>query len=63
MSFRSTLAVAALGATVLLSPLAAGAAPAGWVAAWATALQPIPDLAAPPPLYRAPDVADRKSVV
>lgn len=59
MSFRSTLAVAALGATVLLSPLAAGAAPAGWVAAWATALQPIPDLAAPPPLYRAPDVAGR----
>ncbi|MBX4145361.1 SGNH/GDSL hydrolase family protein, partial [Ralstonia pickettii] len=35
------------------------AAPAGWVAAWATALQPIPDLAAPPPLYRAPDVAGR----
>lgn len=59
MSFRSTLAVAALGATVLLSPLAAGAAHAGWVAAWATALQPIPDLAAPPPLYRAPDVAGR----
>ncbi|MBN3818502.1 SGNH/GDSL hydrolase family protein, partial [Paraburkholderia sp. Se-20369] len=48
MSFRSSLAAAALGAAVLLSPLAAGAAPAGWVAAWATALQPIPDLAAPP---------------
>ncbi|KVD90371.1 GDSL family lipase [Burkholderia stagnalis] len=59
MSFRSSLAAAALGASVLLSPFAAGAAPAGWVAAWATALQPIPDLAAPPPLYRAPDVAGR----
>ncbi|ABA50064.1 lipolytic protein G-D-S-L [Burkholderia pseudomallei] len=34
-------------------------APARWVASWATALQPIPDLAAPPPLYRAPDVAGR----
>ncbi|AOJ61289.1 GDSL family lipase [Burkholderia ubonensis] len=59
MSFRSTLAAVALGASVLLSPLAAGAAQAGWVAAWATALQPIPDLASPPPLYRAPDVAGR----
>ncbi|AOK15398.1 GDSL family lipase [Burkholderia cepacia] len=59
MSFRSSLAAVALGASVLLSPLAAGAAQAGWVAAWATALQPIPDLAAPPPLYRAPDVAGR----
>ncbi|KVZ45510.1 SGNH/GDSL hydrolase family protein [Burkholderia ubonensis] len=59
MSFRSSLAAVALGASVLLSPLAAGAAQAGWVAAWATALQPIPDLALPPPLYRAPDVAGR----
>ncbi|MXN77331.1 SGNH/GDSL hydrolase family protein [Burkholderia sp. 4701] len=59
MSFRSSLAAAALGASALLSPLAAGATPAGWVAAWATALQPIPDLAAPPPLYRAPNVAGR----
>ncbi|KWA79601.1 GDSL family lipase [Burkholderia ubonensis] len=59
MSFRSSLAAVALGASVLLSPLAAGAAQAGWVAAWATALQPIPDLASPPPLYRAPDVAGR----
>lgn len=46
---------------------ALAAAPAGaaqpsdphWVAAWATALQPIPDLAAPPPLYRTPAVAGR----
>ncbi|PCE30910.1 SGNH/GDSL hydrolase family protein [Burkholderia ubonensis] len=59
MSFRSSLAAVVLGASVLLSPLAAGAAPAGWVAAWATALQPIPELASPPPLYRAPDVAGR----
>ncbi|KUZ75102.1 GDSL family lipase [Burkholderia ubonensis] len=59
MSFRSSLAAVALGASVLLLPPAAGAAQAGWVAAWATALQPIPDLASPPPLYRAPDVAGR----
>ncbi|MDW9226007.1 GDSL-like Lipase/Acylhydrolase family protein [Burkholderia cepacia] len=61
MSFRSSIAAAVLGAAAFVSPLAASAsaAPAGWVAAWATALQPIPDLAAPPPLYRAPDVAGR----
>ncbi|OXJ06265.1 MULTISPECIES: SGNH/GDSL hydrolase family protein [Burkholderia] len=61
MSFRSSIAAAVLGAAVSVSPLAASAsaAPAGWVAAWATALQPIPDLAAPPPLYRAPDVSGR----
>ncbi|WP_353254912.1 SGNH/GDSL hydrolase family protein [Burkholderia anthina] len=61
MSFRSSFVATLLGASVFLSPLAASAAPApaGWVAAWATALQPIPDLAAPPPLYRAPDVAGR----
>ncbi|WP_396329643.1 SGNH/GDSL hydrolase family protein [Burkholderia anthina] len=61
MSFRSSVVATVLGASVFLSPLAASAsaAPAGWVAAWATALQPIPDLAVPPPLYRAPDVAGR----
>ncbi|AKM41882.1 GDSL family lipase [Burkholderia contaminans] len=61
MSFRSSIAAAVLGAAVFVSPLmaSASAVPAGWVAAWATALQPIPDLAAPPPLYRAPDVAGR----
>ena len=59
MSFRSSFVATVLGASVFLSPLAVSAAPAGWVAAWATALQPIPDLAAPPPLYRAPDVAGR----
>ncbi|EGC99754.1 hypothetical protein B1M_35001, partial [Burkholderia sp. TJI49] len=41
MSFRSSFAAAVLGASVFLSPLAASAAPAGWVAAWAPALQPI----------------------
>ncbi|AIO42493.1 SGNH/GDSL hydrolase family protein [Burkholderia sp. AU19243] len=65
MSFRSSFVAAVLGASVFLSSFGASAAssasgaPAGWVAAWATALQPIPDLAAPPPLYRAPDVAGR----
>ncbi|KVA00907.1 GDSL family lipase [Burkholderia latens] len=65
MSFRSSFVAAVLGASVFLLPFGASAAssasgaPAGWVAAWATALQPIPDLAAPPPLYRVPDVAGR----
>src|SRR5215470_19069505 len=36
---------------------AGGASP--WVTAWATALQPIPQIPNPPPLYRAPDVAGR----
>ncbi|OAJ58608.1 GDSL family lipase [Paraburkholderia ginsengiterrae] len=34
-------------------------APAHWVAAWATALQPIPQRADLPPLYRAPEVGGR----
>jgi hypothetical protein len=34
-------------------------APAHWVAAWATALQPIPQRADLPALYRAPEVAGR----
>ena len=34
-------------------------ADAHWVSAWGTALQSIPPLANPPPLYRAPDVAGR----
>ncbi|WP_179405468.1 SGNH/GDSL hydrolase family protein [Burkholderia guangdongensis] len=59
MSFRRSCIAFVLGASVFLSPIGVSAAPAGWVAAWATALQPIPDLAAPPPLYRAPDVAGR----
>lgn len=31
----------------------------GWVTAWATAPQSIPDVSDPPPLYRTPDVAGR----
>ncbi|WP_345812051.1 SGNH/GDSL hydrolase family protein [Paraburkholderia sp. PREW-6R] len=38
---------------------AADATSAHWVTAWATALQPIPQRADLPPLYRAPDVAGR----
>jgi lysophospholipase L1-like esterase len=34
-------------------------ADAQWVSAWGTALQSIPPLASPPPLYRAPEVAGR----
>ncbi|MGF6769881.1 lysophospholipase L1-like esterase [Paraburkholderia sp. GAS199] len=55
---------AAFGAALLcqfaVSPnvFAAGSS-AHWVTAWATALQPIPQRADLPPLYRAPDVAGR----
>lgn len=60
MTFRRL--TAACGA-VLLSftahlAMAADTSP-HWVISWATALQPIPQLADPPPLYRAPDVAGR----
>ena len=58
-----TLAVAcgaALLAQLAVSPtIFAADAPAHWVAAWATALQPIPQRADLPPLYRAPEVAGR----
>jgi lysophospholipase L1-like esterase len=37
----------------------AAEAPEHWVAVWATALQPIPQRAELPPLYRAPEVAGR----
>ncbi len=47
-------------ATPRVSLAAATAVAAGqWVTAWATALQAIPELRNPPPLYRAPDVSDR----
>lgn len=54
----------ALGAVAAwsLHAVTADAQPAGapvWVAAWGTALQPIPALADPPPLYRTPAVAGR----
>ncbi|HZZ11774.1 MAG TPA: SGNH/GDSL hydrolase family protein, partial [Paraburkholderia sp.] len=56
--------VAACGAALLAqlsvsSSVFAADAPAHWVAAWATALQPIPQQANLPALYRAPDVAGR----
>lgn len=48
-------------ATLSCAPSSAFAAdtPAHWVTAWATALQPIPQQADLPPLYRAPEVAGR----
>jgi lysophospholipase L1-like esterase len=51
---------AALLAQFAVSPsVFAADAPAHWVAAWATALQPIPQRADLPALYRAPEVAGR----
>jgi lysophospholipase L1-like esterase len=60
MNFR-LLASACAALMVSAAPLAAAAAQphSPWTTAWATALQPIPQLADPPPLYRAPDVAQR----
>ncbi|WGS49657.1 SGNH/GDSL hydrolase family protein [Paraburkholderia sp. D15] len=62
MTLRTLAAActAALLAQFAVSPTTFAAdAPAHWVAAWATALQPIPQRADLPPLYRAPDVAGR----
>nr|WP_233196268.1 SGNH/GDSL hydrolase family protein [Trinickia soli] len=46
-----------------IASTAQAAAPAvvssGWVTAWASAMQSIPDLSNPPPLYRTPEVAGR----
>lgn len=57
------VATSALLALVCIHPSAHAAAAAEsagpWVAAWASAMQSIPDLADPPPLYRTPDVAGR----
>jgi lysophospholipase L1-like esterase len=51
---------AALLVQFAASPTAFAAdAPAHWVTAWATALQPIPQRAELPPLYRAPEVSGR----
>ncbi|MGF6611918.1 lysophospholipase L1-like esterase [Paraburkholderia sp. WSM4175] len=44
---------------VVSSSAFAAEAPEHWVAVWATALQPIPQRAELPPLYRAPEVAGR----
>ncbi|CAB3736458.1 SGNH/GDSL hydrolase family protein [Paraburkholderia rhynchosiae] len=62
MTIRSL--AAACGAALLCqfavhSTVAAADAPAHWVTAWATALQPIPQRADLPALYRAPEVAGR----
>ncbi|MGF6779347.1 SGNH/GDSL hydrolase family protein [Paraburkholderia sp. GAS334] len=57
--------LAAVCGVVLLSQLSAPSAvfaadvPDHWTIAWATALQPIPQRADLPPLYRAPDIAGR----
>lgn len=62
MSIRTLAAAcgAALFIQFAVSPTAFAAdAPAHWVTAWATALQPIPQRADLPPLYRAPEVAGR----
>lgn len=62
MSFRRRLLPAVVGGLALWWAGAASAADgeaSRWVAAWATALQPIPELASPPPLYRTPEVAGR----
>jgi lysophospholipase L1-like esterase len=61
----AAICAAALAAQFSLAPnaLAAEAAKAPdtqrWVSAWGTALQSIPQIANPPSLYRAPDVAGR----
>lgn len=48
------LIVACLDGSALAAPRSGG-----WVTAWASAIQSIPDLSDPPPLYRTPDVAGR----
>jgi lysophospholipase L1-like esterase len=62
MTIRALLAAcgaAFLSQTAVIPAVAAGATPSQWVTSWATALQPIPNRADLPPLYRAPDVAGR----
>jgi lysophospholipase L1-like esterase len=62
MTIRTLAAAcsAALLAQFAVTPsVFAADASAHWVAAWATALQPIPQRAELPPLYRAPEVAGR----
>jgi len=60
ISLSSLAAGAALLASLgVVSPVRADQPSASWVTSWATALQSIPQLDTPPPLYRAPDVAGR----
>jgi lysophospholipase L1-like esterase len=62
---KISLSSVAAGAALLVSlgvaalPARAEQPPTSWVTSWATALQSIPPLADPPPLYRAPDIAGR----
>jgi lysophospholipase L1-like esterase len=56
------LAIACGAVVILAAPIAAQSAETAhnqWITAWATALQPIPQAAELPALYRAPDVAGR----
>jgi lysophospholipase L1-like esterase len=60
ISFSRLAAGAALLASLgVVSPVRADQPPTSWVTSWATALQSIPPLQSPPPLYRAPEVAGR----
>ena len=62
MSFRTLAAAygAALFVQFAVPPTVfAAESQAHWVSAWSTALQPIPERADLPPLYRAPEVAGR----
>ncbi|MFP3604679.1 SGNH/GDSL hydrolase family protein [Paraburkholderia sp. SIMBA_053] len=58
-SFAAACGAALLCQFAVSSTVAAADAPAHWVTAWATALQPIPQRSDLPPLYRAPEVAGR----
>jgi len=64
MKFRAftfavlTTLIGALGVSAVPSAFAADP-DAQWVSAWGTALQPIPQIANPPALYRTPEVAGR----
>lgn len=61
MTIRSLAVVcgAVLSSFLLVSAPVSAAGNSPWVTTWATALQPIPQISNPPPLYRAPDVAGR----
>ena len=60
IALNATLCGIALFSQLPAIPCAVAAdAPSHWVTSWATALQPIPNRADLPPLYRAPEVAAR----
>jgi lysophospholipase L1-like esterase len=56
---RIAAGAALLASLAVAAPSFADQPSASWVTSWATALQSIPQLEAPPPLYRAPAVAGR----